>query len=144
MFDELPLEYETFMVAINSRLDPYFMDKIEYLLMAQGAHIRRRNRNNDLALDQISRLIILWLTLPMAEGKTTTIEKEIQASQQPSTTSMPTTTKEHKDPSTDQQFQQEFTSTRSWEMRLQKSTWKGSMPTMWEARPCGDTMLQQV
>lgn len=54
VFDGLPMEYETFMVAINSRLDPYTVDEIESLLLSQESYIQRRNRSNDLAFDQLS------------------------------------------------------------------------------------------
>lgn len=44
IIDGLSLEYDTFITSVTSRTDPYMVDEIESLLLAQEARIEKNNQ----------------------------------------------------------------------------------------------------
>ena len=56
ILDGLPSEYETFTVSVNTRSDPYSVDEIESLLLAQEARIERINKPLDLDAQSMANL----------------------------------------------------------------------------------------
>lgn len=49
IFDGLPSEYDAFIMSINSRIDPFSVDDIEYLLLTQKTRIEKNNKAFDSA-----------------------------------------------------------------------------------------------
>ncbi|RVX03711.1 Retrovirus-related Pol polyprotein from transposon RE1 [Vitis vinifera] len=57
IFEGLPQDYETFIISVNSRLDPYTVEEIEALLLAQESRIEKNIKIADLSTPSLAHLI---------------------------------------------------------------------------------------
>ncbi|KAL6339591.1 hypothetical protein AAG906_034676 [Vitis piasezkii] len=57
IFEGLPQDYETFIIFINSRLDPYTVEEIEALLLAQESRIEKNIKIANLSTPSLAHLI---------------------------------------------------------------------------------------
>ena len=58
IFEGLSTEYDTFILSIESRIDPYTIDVIESLLLPQEARIEKKNKELDFAQPSMANIIV--------------------------------------------------------------------------------------
>ena len=57
VFERLPQEYETFIISVNSRIDPYIVEEIETLLLAQETRIEKNIKIHEFSAPNLAHLV---------------------------------------------------------------------------------------
>ena len=58
IFEGLSSDYDTFILSIESRIDPYTVDDIESLLLAQEARIEKKDKELDFAQPSLANIVV--------------------------------------------------------------------------------------
>ena len=58
IFEGLSTDYDTFILSIELRIDPYTVDDIESLLLAQEAMIEKNNKELDSAQPSLANIVV--------------------------------------------------------------------------------------
>ena len=58
IFEGLSTYYDTFILSIESHIDPYTIDDIESLLLAQEAMIEKNNKELDSAQPSLANIVV--------------------------------------------------------------------------------------
>ena len=58
IFEGLSTDYDTFILSIESHIDPYTIDDIESLLLAQEAMIEKNNKELDSAQPSLANIVV--------------------------------------------------------------------------------------
>ena len=58
IFEGLSTDYDTFILSIESHIDPYTIDDIESLLLAQEARIEKKNKKLDSAQPSLANIVV--------------------------------------------------------------------------------------
>ena len=58
IFKGLSTDYDTFILSIELRIDPYTVDDIESLLLPQEARIEKKNKELDFAQPSMTNIIV--------------------------------------------------------------------------------------
>ena len=58
IFEGLSTYYDTFILSIESHIDPYTIDDVESLLLAQEAMIEKKNKELDSAQPSLANIVV--------------------------------------------------------------------------------------
>ena len=58
IFEGLSTDYDTFILSIESHIDPYTIDDVESLLLAQEAMIEKKNKELDSAQPSLANIVV--------------------------------------------------------------------------------------